>query len=141
MHKLEQFSLQKLVTEFNLNPAELAKILFPHVKYPILAFNRVLSGEASLDTDQLQNLASFLGMFVSELFNVEGWKSKSQPGQLFFMKDKYNAICHVTTGVISLFCEGDIVDTYIMSPGLTSVSEFINSINKQILEYEASLKN
>ena len=42
----QQFNIGNVIEHYKLNTEDLAKVLFPTVKYPKQAFDRVLKGEA-----------------------------------------------------------------------------------------------
>ena len=66
---MEKFNIQKIIEHYSPNTEELGRVLFPYIKYPKQAFDRVLKGEANLDSHQIELLASYLGVFVSDLFS------------------------------------------------------------------------
>ena len=53
----QNFNINKVIEHYKLDTEEVASTLFPHVRYQKLALDRVLKGEACLNTDQLQALA------------------------------------------------------------------------------------
>ena len=71
---MEKFNIQKIIEHYSPNTEELGRVLFPYIKYPKQAFDRVLKGEANLDSHQIELLASYLGVFVSDLFSLNDWK-------------------------------------------------------------------
>ena len=56
----QQFNIGNVIEHYKLNTEDLAKVLFPTVKYPKQAFDRVLKGEANLDVIQLERLANHI---------------------------------------------------------------------------------
>ena len=68
IRNMEQFNINNVIEHYKLNTEDLAKVLFPTVKYPKQAFDRVLKGETDLDIKQIEALASHIGVLVTDLF-------------------------------------------------------------------------
>ena len=69
---MEILDLNKVLDQYGIeNYDELAKMLFPTVRYPEFCFRRILKGESSLDSYQISILANYLQVPVSELFTVK----------------------------------------------------------------------
>ena len=83
---VQQFNIGNVIEHYKLNTEDLAKVLFPTVKYPKQAFDRVLKGEANLDVIQLERLANHIGVLVTDLFSANTWKGSSEDGCLTMLK-------------------------------------------------------
>ena len=86
---MKQFNINEVIEHYKLNTEDLSKVLFPNVKYPKQAFDRVLKGETNLDIGQIEKLASYIGVLVSDLFFVNNWKGSSEDGHLIMLKGDY----------------------------------------------------
>ena len=60
-------NLKKIVLK--MEKKEIAKQLFPGNKYPVLALNRVIAGEGSLDANQISKLSKLSGIPIEKLFD------------------------------------------------------------------------
>lgn len=126
----QKFDINKIIEHYNLNVDEVAKALFPHVRYQKLALDRVLKGEATLDTNQLESLATLVGVFVHDLFFfTDGWKGSSEDGRLVFIKNEYKVKLNYKGTFISIFKKENLVHQELISNSM-SISEFIEFINK-----------
>lgn len=131
---MEKFDINKVISHYNIgaDTSELAKLLFPNVKYPKQAFDRIIKGEASLDVDQLQKLAEYLGVLTHELFSVDSWKGTSEEGHLTFTKGEYKVKLNYNSVFLSLYKNGELVDTKISSVPTMSLNDFIKYIDELI---------
>lgn len=73
---MDKFNINKIIEYYGPNVDELGCVLFPRIKYPKQAFDRVLKGETNLDSAQIELLAKYLGVFVADLFSVDDWHGK-----------------------------------------------------------------
>lgn len=133
---MEQFNINAVIDKYRLNTEELAKVLFPNVKYPKLAFDRVLRGEANLDTTQLQNLASYAGVIVTDLFAADAWKSFTEDGCMTFERGKYKAKINYKGSYLTLYCENKLIKQIIPDSSHLTVEAFITMLNNLIKNYE-----
>lgn len=67
---MASFNINSVCDKYGVDLVEVAKLLYPHVKYPWVAFRRVLRGEAYLDTAQVCLLADYLSVQPGELFEL-----------------------------------------------------------------------
>ncbi len=134
---MEQFNINKVIEYYNLNTEDLAKALFPNVKYPKLAFDRVLKGEANLDIIQIERLASYIGVLVSDLFSANTWKSSSEDGCLVMLKGEYKVKLNYNGVYVSIYKNNNLISQNLSSvPATMTVLEFINYIDNFIKNYE-----
>ena len=132
MYMEQKFNINRVIEHYNLNHEEVAKALFPHVKYQKLALDRVLKGEATLDTTQLEALAKLAGIFVHDLFFVgDDWKGSSEDGCLVFLKGDYKVKLNYNGVFISIYKGTDLIHQELSLVNM-SVAEFISYINKVI---------
>ena len=131
---MEKFSINTILSRYNPDVEELSSILFPHVKYPKMAFDRIVRGEANLDSAQLELLASFLGITVQEMFSTldSGWKASANNSLLIFKKGDYTVKLNYKGSFITLLYNADVIYKGIInSPGM-SIEDFINYIDSLI---------
>lgn len=129
---METFNINKIVEYYKPNVDELGQVLFPHVKYPKQAFDRVLKGEANLDTHQVELLAKYLGVFVSDLFSVNSWKGgwNEDCKCLTLTKGPYQVNLNYNGFFVTVYKDGKVVHQEVN--GLTDsmpMSEFIKYID------------
>lgn len=133
---MEQFNINSVIEHYKLNTEDLAKVLFPTVKYPKQAFDRVLKGETDLDIKQIETLASHIGVLVTDLFSAGTWKSSSEDGCLTMLKGDYKVKLNYNGVYLSIYKDNSLITQKISNvPGMT-VQEFINFLDNFIKNYE-----
>ena len=141
---MEKFNIQKIIEHYSPNTEELGRVLFPHIKYPKQAFDRVLKGEANLDSAQIELLANYLGVLVADLFSVDDWKGEWDNKlrcltfvkglyQGNFVKGLYQVNLNYGGSFITVYKDGKMVHQEIKSnaDGM-SLTDFIQYINNLI---------
>ena len=141
---MEKFNIQKIIEYYSPNTEELGRVLFPHIKYPKQAFDRVLKGEANLDSAQIELLANYLGVLVADLFSVDDWKGEWDNKlrcltfvkglyQGNFVKGLYQVNLNYGGSFITVYKDGKMVHQEIKSnaDGM-SLTDFIQYINNLI---------
>ena len=132
---MEKFNIQKIIEHYSPNTEELGRVLFPYIKYPKQAFDRVLKGEANLDSHQIELLASYLGVFVSDLFSLNDWKGSwdNEHKCLTFVKGLYRVNLNYGGSFITVYQEGKMIHQEIKSRADSmSLTDFIQYINNLI---------
>lgn len=133
---MKQFDINKLIEYYGLKTEDAAKVLFPNVKYPKSAFDRVLKGEALLDTAQLERLADYLGIVITDLFFIDTWKGTTEDGCLTLLKGKYKVKLNYNGVYISIYENNKLIDKSIgYIPNMT-LKDFITYIDNQIKNYD-----
>lgn len=131
----QKFDINKVIEHYNLNVDEVAEALFPNVRYKRSALGRVLSGEATIDTEQIQKLASLAGVIVSDLFMFDDWKGSSEDGCITFIKGEYKAKLNYNGAYLTLYKGAEIIAKEITAANSLSINSFINHINDLIKNY------
>lgn len=128
----QKFNINSVIERYSLNPDDVAKALFPHVRYQKLALDRVLKGEATLDVNQLESLANLAGVFVHDLFFIaDDWKGTSEDNCLIFLKGDYKVKLNYN-GVFMTIYKGPEIIHQELTLKCMSIQEFIDYINKVI---------
>lgn len=133
---MEQFNISNVIEHYKLNTEDLAKVLFPTVKYPKQAFDRVLKGEANLDIMQVERLASHIGVLVTDLFSANTWKGSSEDGCLVMLKGEYKVKLNYNGVYVSIYKNNNLISQNLSNIPSMTVQEFINYIDNFIKNYE-----
>lgn len=133
---MEQFNISNVIEHYKLNTEDLAKVLFPMVKYPKQAFDRVLKGEANLDITQVERLASYIGVLVTDLFSANTWKGSSEDGCLVMLKGEYKVKLNYNGVYVSIYKNNNLISQNLSNVPSMTVQEFINHIDSFIKNYE-----
>lgn len=132
---MKTFDITKVIEYYSPNIEELSKVLFPHIKYPKQAFDRVIRGEANLDTVQLESLASYLGVMITDLFSIEDWKGSWDSGCkcLTFVKGLYRVNLNYGGTFITVYKDGKVIHQEIKANSdKMTLTDFIQYINNLI---------
>lgn len=137
---MEQFNISKVIEKYKPDIDILAKLMFPNVKYPKQAFDRVLKGEAQLNSKQLEDLASYLGILVVDLFASTSWKSFNEDGCMCFSKGEYKAKLNYKGVYMTLYKNNEVIEQRVANIPDMKVQEFIEFLDEIISEYEHKSK-
>lgn len=138
---MKTIDLNGIISKQELDPKEVAQQLFPGNKYPKLALNRVLAGEAVLDANQISKLSLMTGLSIDQLYSENGWKSTSKAGIIAFQNGEYKAELSTETWVTKIFHNGSLFHESIITPGATPVSEYLNELNSIIIKNQSNEQN
>ena len=133
---MEQFNINSVIEHYKLNTEDLAKVLFPTVKYPKQAFDRVLKGETDLDIKQIETLASHIGVLVTDLFSAGTWKGSSEDGCLIMLKGDYKVKLNYKGVFVSIYKNNNLIEQKISNVPDMTMHEFINYLDNFIKTYE-----
>lgn len=133
---MEQFNINSVIEHYKLNTEDLAKVLFPTVKYPKQAFDRVLKGETDLDIKQIETLASHIGVLVTDLFSANTWKGSSEDGCLTMLKGDYKVKLNYNGVFVSIYKNNNLIEQKISNVPDMTMHEFINYLDNFIKTYE-----
>lgn len=133
---MEQFNISNVIEHYKLNTEDLARVLFPTVKYPKQAFDRVLKREANLDIMQVERLASHIGVLVTDLFSANTWKGSSEDGCLVMLKGEYKVKLNYNGVYVSIYKNNNLISQNLSNIPSMTVQEFINYIDNFIKNYE-----
>ena len=130
-------NLQKIIDERGLDKKEVAKLLFPDIKYPILAFNRVLADVAVLDSTQVSKLALFADLTIDEIYSGRAWKATSKKGRHKFISGDFIAELDLETGITKVFHKGSLFHESVLHSTLIPLSSYIEELNNLIQKKNA----
>lgn len=133
---MEQFNINSVIEHYKLNTEDLAKVLFPTVKYPKQAFDRVLKGETNLDITQVEKLANYIGVLVTDLFSAGTWKGSSEDGCLTMLKGDYKVKLNYKGVFVSIYKNNNLIEQKISNVPDMTIQEFINFLDNLIKNYE-----
>ena len=132
----QQFNINNVIEHYRLDTEEVAKVLFPAIKYPKLAFDRIIKGEAYLDTEQLEKLAEYIGVLVPDLFSAGTWKGSSEDGCLILLKGNYKVKLNYKAVYLSIYKDNTLIYQKFSNVPEKTLIEFINFLDNFIKDYE-----
>lgn len=128
----QTFDINKVIEHYKLDTNDVAEALFPHVRYKTLALNRVLKGEAFLDTQQIQALANLAGVLIQDLFTFGDWKGIKEDGCLTLIRGEYKVKINYNGTYVTILKGSRVISQEITGPKHISVNDFISHINSLI---------
>ncbi len=131
----QSIKVKLIIEQSGLDPAIVAKHLFPTNKYPKLALNRIIEGHAFLDSSQMHKLAAMTNMTVSELYGGE-WKQTSKEDIITFTTGTYRAELNTKTWLTKIFDSNSLFHEAILHSGATALSEYLNELNSIIINHK-----
>lgn len=132
---MNRFNINSVIENYKLNIEELAPVLFPNVKYPKMALDRVIKGEGVLDIQQVEKLAEYIGVLVQDLFSADGWKA-SYEDAFTVAKGEYKVKVNYKCTYISVYKNNVCINQRILDAHSITVAEFIELLNNIIKSYE-----
>lgn len=133
---MEQFNISSIIEHYKLNIEDLAKVLFPTVRYPKQALDRVIKGEGNLSVKQLETLASYIGVLITDLFSAGTWKGSSEDGYLIMLKGNYKVKLNYKGAFISIYKNNNLIEQKISNTPSMTIHEFISYLDNFIKSYE-----
>lgn len=131
-----QINIEELIKRYDLSTEALAKVLFPDVKYPKLAFARLQKGETTLDIMQLSALATYIGVPATELLSEDFWKGGVEDNCLVFLRGEYKAKLNYNGAFLSLYKNNELLSQEICGTPNMSIPKFIKYLDSLIKNLE-----
>lgn len=132
---MKTINLSEIIEKQNLDVKDVAEQLFPSNKYPKLALDRVLKGEAFLDTNQVSKLSMLTGIPIEKLYSGAEWKGSNEKGVHKFTNGDYVAELDTKTWVTKLYCNGSLFHESIIHNGTIALSAYLNELTSLINKY------
>jgi len=132
---MKTINLKEIIEKSNLDINDVAIQLFPGNKYARLALNRILSGKAVLDADQISKLSLLANIPISQLY--ENWKAtyNGDKGVHTFTYGDFTAYLDTNKWVTRIFHKNSKFHESFIHSGSIKLSEFLDNINIQIKNF------
>lgn len=124
------------MAHYGLDPESVSKVLFPSVKYPKQALARIQKGEACLDIEQIERLAEYAGVTLTDLYYTGTWKGATEDGCLTLLKGPYKAKLNYNGVYLSVYKAGELIWQHLSGIPDMKVQEFVEYLDKIIEDYE-----
>lgn len=129
-------NLRELIEQRGLKTREVAEFLYPGNKYPRASLQRVLDGEALLNSEQVSRLAAWLGISVDSLYKG-GWSSEFKGETCILTNGNYRAELSIRTGETKVFHLGALFHEIILHDPAIPLSRYIELLNAIIKNHQA----
>lgn len=136
---MKTIDLSKIIEDRGLNTKEVAKELFPKNKYPKLALDRVIKGEAFLDTNQVSRLSLITGVPIQFLYSNGEWKTTSkEEGIVTFQTGEYRAELNTGEWITKIYHKGSIFHESVIHQESITLSKYLKSLTELIIKHDKS---
>lgn len=132
---MSTFNINHILTRYNLDCKQLARELFSNNLHPEVAFKRITDGKAFLDTNQINTLASIVGVHVSDLFIDDNWvMDKQVKGNIIvFFKNNFRVELNLETLISQIFyIDKLVVKETLISEKNIKLSEYLKLLDETI---------
>lgn len=139
---MKSIDLKKLIEDHNLDIVEVSMHLFPDRKFPRLALNRVISGESTLNADQISKLASMAGIEIEKMFTPSGWITTpvDERNKMVFENGEYKAVLDTDKWTTTLLHKGSLFHEEVLHPSTISLNDYLTRLNNLILKSQKNDK-
>ena len=134
--KTMTINLRELIEQRGLKTREVAEFLYPNNKFPRVALQRVLDGEALLNSEQVSRLAAWLGISTDSLYKG-GWSSEFEGETCILTNGNYRAELSIRTGETKVFHLGALFHEIILHDPAISLSQYVELLNAIIKNHQA----
>lgn len=124
--------INNIIESKGLDQNDLAKELFPGTKHPKMALQRIIKGEAQLDSEQIVRLSVYTGLSISELFGQRDWKASSNGGVHAFESEDYRAELDTNTWISKVWKKSELIHEVIIHDQHISLSNYFSLLNDVI---------
>lgn len=131
---MKKIDLEAFLAFHSLDHNVVSQQLFPNNKHPRLALNRVICGDALLDSDQLSKLAMLAGVDISQVYTGKKWKMTSKDGVFTFLHGNYRAVLHLDKdqGLTQVFHNGSLFHESVLHSGAIALSDYLKELESII---------
>lgn len=119
---------------YSLDPTTLAAALFPKNRHPRHALNRILAGEALLDSDQLLRLSAICGVDIHDLFMAGNWRTTSTANNFTTYRGDYKAVLDFEKWTTTIYHKDSLLTEVVLHSKTIKLSDYINNLNEIILK-------
>lgn len=134
---MNRINVKKIMADKGLSATQLGKVLYPNNRYPHMAVARLLKEDAALNSDQVDRLANYLGVGISQLYDGAGaWSWVTHKNVHTFTNGEYTAYLDINTFTTRLFHNNSMYHEAIIHSKQTTLSEYLDNINYLIIKHK-----
>lgn len=132
---MNTIDLKKVIADNNLNKKEVAKHLFPGNSYPVLALNRVIKGDAKLDSDQISKLSLFANCTIEDLYGIK-FRPQTKDRKMFFESEDYKAELNIDTWTTKVFHKDSLFHESVIHKSSIALSDYLEQLTSIIKNHK-----
>lgn len=133
---MNTIDVKSLIEKSGLDPIQIAKELYPTNKFPTYALQRVIAGEALLNSEQIAKLAQILGVEINDVYDVSKWKVTANKDLIFLKHGDYRVELDLGAKTSKIFSGATLKFETVLHSSAIALSEYIAEINKIISKFE-----
>ena len=132
--------LETVIKQRDVDAKELAKVLWPDLKFPTKALNRIFKGKSELNCSELIRASEFLGMSPAELLGDRVFYVAHEPIEEGYIKIMFDPTSYVLHRPEDNFSEV-VVDRDVvifqgeLTPDTASLNEYLGKVKETILSW------
>lgn len=137
MSKTHFLNVKELLETKGVSKTEIARLLFPDVKFPLRAFSRILTKEAELSASQVSILAERLGCEISDMYEPSRWiwESSSDDEYTFIYGKNFRVKVNLSNWESTIFYKNDLIDKGIFCDGSMPLKDYFEMIQQKIHDW------
>ena len=130
-------NVKKILEDRGVKKSEMARLLFPDVKFPLRAFSRILTGEAELSASQVHMLAEHLGCDIVDLYEPDRWiwDNTKDGKHIFIYGTNFRVEVDLNTWESILSYKHEVIERGIFCNGNTPIGEFFDLMRSKIQDW------
>ena len=101
--------VNKIIEHYNLDKDKVAEALFPNNRYKKIALDRILTGKAVIDANQINALSDMIGVLPQELYMINNWRGEFEDKSIILKQNEYTAKLNHNGAFLSLYKNNDLV--------------------------------
>lgn len=125
-------NVKDILEKAGIPATEAAAVLFPKNKYPELALNRVLNGEAELSSTQVFRLAEMTHEPIASLYSEDYWKAKTVGERIQFERGDARVILDWESKTSRVFRGDEEIGIEIIHSPAITLREYLKKIDNEI---------
>lgn len=130
-------NLQAIIDNYYLDKDILALLLFPENKFPKTALYRITTNEAFLTSEQVYELADFLGVTIDELYKFGGAYKEMPTNKkdiVIFKKWEYSININTRTGIATIYnAKKPVTYLKVLTSKTITLEELFSTVDDYIL--------
>lgn len=138
---MKSINIPAVVEAKNLDLNMVASQLFPDNKHPRLALNRVISGVAVLDANQISKLSLLSGVPISELFSGGSWKASNKEHLHIFTNSEFIAELDTSNWTTKIFHNESMFHEHVLHDKHIALTAYLDMLNSEILKFKNNAEN
>ena len=132
---MKTIDIKGIIAAKGLDRKIVAAQLFPKNAYPVLALNRVIAGETSLNEQQISKFAAVAGVELEDLYSPRSWRKTREGEDLVFQSQDWTARYNTETKITTLLHNNSMVHEEVVHKAAITLDDYLRSLELIIKKY------